>query len=150
MAITRLYHTCLREIQQLRPQERVTRARNMVWLMAGLFMGRCVHLSHMARKIPGKSQKLSKVQAQIFAGRTLVSTCVVDAGETRILPVNSVHYDIFFKNGATGWEIARKLESAANSFTLSQHKGRYTIHEAKEKDSTDLVTKSELAVKRSR
>jgi hypothetical protein len=34
----------------------------MAWLMTGLFMGRCVHLSHIARKIPGKSQKLSKVK----------------------------------------------------------------------------------------
>jgi hypothetical protein len=89
------------------------------------------------------------VQAQIFAGRTLVSTCVAGAGETRILPTKSLRYDIFFKNGATGWEIARKLDSEANTFTLSQHKGRYIIHEAKEKDPTDLVTKSELAVKRS-
>ena len=62
MAITNLYHTCLREIQQLRPQERVTRVRNMAWLMTGLFLGRCVHLNHIARKIPGKSQKLSKVK----------------------------------------------------------------------------------------
>jgi hypothetical protein len=30
--------------------------------MTGLFMGRCVHLNHIARKIPGKSQKLSKVK----------------------------------------------------------------------------------------
>lgn len=62
MTITNLYHTCLRGIQQLRPHERVTRARNMAWLMAGLFLGRCVHLNHIARKIPGKSQKLSKVK----------------------------------------------------------------------------------------
>lgn len=62
MTITRLYDTCLHRIQQLRPQERVTRVRNMAWLMAGLFMSRCVHLSHIARKIPGRSQKLSKVK----------------------------------------------------------------------------------------
>jgi hypothetical protein len=62
MAITNLYHTCLHEIQQLRPKERVTRARNVAWLMAGLFKARSVHLSHIARKIPGKSQKLSKVK----------------------------------------------------------------------------------------
>ena len=90
-----------------------------------------------------------RVQAQIFAGRTLVSTCVAGASETRILPTKSLRYDIFFKNGATGWEIACKLDSEANTFTLSHHKGRYTIHEAKEKDPTDLVTKSKLAVKRS-
>jgi hypothetical protein len=83
-----------------------------------------------------------KVQAQIYAGRTLVSTCVVDPGEIRSLPVKSFPFDIFFKNGATGWEIARKLNSEANSFTLSQHKKRYTIHEAKDNDPLDLVTQS--------
>ena len=62
MAITNLYHTCLHEIQQLRSKDRVTRVRNVAWLMAGLFMARSVHLSHIARKIPGKSQQLSKVK----------------------------------------------------------------------------------------
>ena len=62
MAITELYHTCFVRIRQLRPNERVTRVRNMAWLLTGLFMGRCVHLSYIARKIPGKSQKLSKVK----------------------------------------------------------------------------------------
>lgn len=62
MAITRIYHTCLRRIWQLRPQERVTRVRNMAWLLAGLLVGQCVHLSHIARKLPGPSQKLSKVK----------------------------------------------------------------------------------------
>ena len=62
MAITNMYHTCFRKIRQLRPNERVTRVRNMAWLLSGLFMGQCVHLSYIARKIPGKSQKLSKVK----------------------------------------------------------------------------------------
>lgn len=62
MAITKMYHTCFDKIRQLRPSERVTRVRNMAWLMAGLFAGQSVHLSHMARKIPGPSQKLSKVK----------------------------------------------------------------------------------------
>lgn len=62
MAITELYRTCFAQIRQLRPGERVTRVRNMAWLLTGLFMGQCVHLNHIARKIPGKSQKLSKVK----------------------------------------------------------------------------------------
>ena len=90
-----------------------------------------------------------RVQAQIFAGRTLISTSVVDPGEICILTAKSSGYDIFFKNGATGWEIARKLGSDANTFTLSQNKRRYTLHEAKENKPLDSVTKSELAVKRS-
>jgi predicted RNA binding protein YcfA (HicA-like mRNA interferase family) len=34
----------------------------MAWLLAGLFVGQCVHLSHIARKLPGQSQKLSRVK----------------------------------------------------------------------------------------
>ena len=71
-----------------------------------------------------------RVQAQIFTGRMLISTCVVAPGEIRVLPGESLGYDIFFKNSTTGWEIARKLGSNANTFTLSQNKRRYTLHEA--------------------
>ncbi|HEX6385634.1 MAG TPA: hypothetical protein VF177_13265 [Anaerolineae bacterium] len=68
-----------------------------------------------------------KVQAQLFTGRTLVSTCVAGPGEIRVLPAESVRYDIYLKNGATGWEIARQLDSEAKTLTLSQHKGRYIL-----------------------
>ena len=68
-----------------------------------------------------------RVQAQIFTGRTLISTIVVGPGEVRSLPADSLKFDIFFKNGATGWEIARKLDSEAKSFTLSGQKGRYVV-----------------------
>lgn len=68
-----------------------------------------------------------RVQAQLFTGRTLVSTCVAGPGEIRILQAESAPYDIFFKNGATGWEIARKLDSEAKILTLNHHKGRYVI-----------------------
>ncbi len=87
-----------------------------------------------------------RVQAQLFIGPTLVSTCVAGPGESRSLPATSARYDIFFKNGATGWEVARKLDSDANTFTLSQYKGRYTIHDSKENVPPDLVMKSGLAV----
>ena len=66
MAITEMYHTCYGKIRQLRPRERITRVRNMAWLLAGLFVGQCVHLSRVpsgrARKLSGQSQKLSKVK----------------------------------------------------------------------------------------
>ncbi len=90
-----------------------------------------------------------RVQAQIFAGRRLVSTCVVDPGKTRILKTDSLRFDIFFKNGATGWEVARKLNSDAKSFLLSQHEMRFTVLEAGTNRPLDPVTKSELAVKHS-
>jgi hypothetical protein len=70
---------------------------------------------------------LETVQAQIYAGRTLVSTCMAEPGEICALSAESMHYDVFFKNGATGWEIARKIDSDMKKFTLSQDKSRYTI-----------------------
>lgn len=63
MAITRLYHTWKDRIQQIRPQERITRVRMMAWLVTGLFMSSSIHLSHIARKLPGESKNVSKVKA---------------------------------------------------------------------------------------
>ncbi|KAA3661598.1 MAG: hypothetical protein DWQ04_15920 [Chloroflexi bacterium] len=68
-----------------------------------------------------------RVQAQIFMGYTLVSTCVAGPGEIHNLLAKSERYDIFFKNGATGWEIARKLNCKAEAFTLSQHNGQFIL-----------------------
>jgi hypothetical protein len=68
-----------------------------------------------------------RVQAQIFTGGTLVSTYVADPGEVCVLSAESLRYDIYFKNGATGWEIAHKLDNEAKTLTLSQQKGRYII-----------------------
>lgn len=68
-----------------------------------------------------------KVQAQIFLGRTLISTCLASPGEVCVLLAESSRYDIFFKNGATGLEIARRLNNEANSLTLSQQNGRYIL-----------------------
>jgi hypothetical protein len=68
-----------------------------------------------------------KTQAQIFIESTLVSTGVVNPGETCILLAEPGRYDIYCKNGATGWELARKLDSEAKTVTLIQRKGRYII-----------------------
>jgi hypothetical protein len=68
-----------------------------------------------------------RVQAQIFLGRTLISTCVANPGEVCTLLAEAARYDIFFKNGATGREIARKLNNEANSLTLSLQNGRYIL-----------------------
>lgn len=67
------------------------------------------------------------MQAQIFTGRTLVSTSVADPGETILLHAESTPYDIYFKNGATGWEITRQLNSEAKSVTLRRKEGRYVM-----------------------
>jgi hypothetical protein len=68
-----------------------------------------------------------RVLAQIFTGRTLISTCVAGPDEVHVFTVQAARYDIYCKNGVTGWEIAHKLDSEAKTFTLNQQKGRYTI-----------------------
>ena len=68
-----------------------------------------------------------RVQAQIFAESILVSSCMADPGATQTLSVGPAHYDIYLKNGITGWRVAYKLNSEAKSLTLSLKNGRYII-----------------------
>src|SRR4030065_240774 len=62
MPINTLYHTWVKEIRQLRPQERITRVRTFAWLLFGLHQSRWVYLSRIAGKIPGKAKLLSVTQ----------------------------------------------------------------------------------------
>lgn len=72
-----------------------------------------------------------KALAQIFAGSALISSCMANPGETCTIPTGSNKYDIFLKNGATGWELARKLGSEAKSLTLiKEQMGWYVITES--------------------
>lgn len=59
MPTNRLYHTWMREICELRPHERVTRLRNFVWLIVGIYQSRSVHLSKVAGKVPGLANLVS-------------------------------------------------------------------------------------------
>jgi hypothetical protein len=68
-----------------------------------------------------------RVQAQVFTGRTLISTCVAAPGESHSLPVEASPYDVYLKDSTTGWELARQLDSQAATLTLSRQKGRYLI-----------------------
>lgn len=68
-----------------------------------------------------------RTQAQIFKENMLISTGVVDPGGSCTLVAETGRYDIFCKNGVTGWELARQLDSEAKVITLSRHKGRYVI-----------------------
>lgn len=56
MAINRVYHNWLGKIMQLRPNERITRVRNMAWLMTGIFESKSVYLSKVATKIPSQAK----------------------------------------------------------------------------------------------
>ena len=78
-------------------------------------------------KVTFHNESELRVQAQIFAGRTLIDTCVLNPGEIHVLSAEPLHYDIFLKNGTTGWEIARKLDSEFTTVTLRHEKGRYVI-----------------------
>ncbi len=73
-----------------------------------------------------------RVQAQLFVGRTLIDTGLLDPGETQILATELPCYDIFLKNAVTGWEIARKLDSESSAITLCLERGRYVIVGGKE------------------
>lgn len=59
MSINQLYHTSLQQLRQLRPKERITRARTFAALMAGIMQSKSVHLSHIALTIPGRAKELS-------------------------------------------------------------------------------------------
>lgn len=78
-------------------------------------------------KITFHNQTEIKTQAQIYLGRDLVSTCLAGPGETCVLSAESVQYDVFFKNGTTGWEMARKLDSEDKTLALQQRGGRYVV-----------------------
>lgn len=79
------------------------------------------------REITFHNKASLRVQAQIYTDRTLISTCVVNPDEVGTLRVTTTRYDIYCKNGATGWELARKLDSEAKILTLSQQQGRYVL-----------------------
>ena len=55
MPITELYHIWKKKLTELRPQERLTRLRNLSWLLVGLYMSKSVHQSKIAAKIPGQT-----------------------------------------------------------------------------------------------
>jgi hypothetical protein len=56
MLANHLYSVLLKQVNQLRPGERITRLRNMSWLMVGIYLSRSVHLSKIALKIPGRAK----------------------------------------------------------------------------------------------
>lgn len=54
-----LHGTLMSQLRKWLPEERITRLRNLAWLMTGLFLARSVHLSHIARKLPLRGQIVS-------------------------------------------------------------------------------------------
>ena len=54
-----LYHTWMQQICELRPNQRITQARNFVWLMVGIYLSHSIYLSRVAGKIPGPAKLVS-------------------------------------------------------------------------------------------
>ena len=65
--------------------------------------------------------------AQIFVEQTLISSGVAEPGESCVLMAESGQYDIYFKNGMTGWELTRKLGVKLKRITLMKSQGQYVI-----------------------
>ena len=62
MPTNSLYHTWIQQIRELHPTQRVTRIRNFVWLMIGIYKSRSVYLSRIAGKIPSQAKLPSMVR----------------------------------------------------------------------------------------
>ena len=62
MSAYRLYDTWFHQIQKLLAAERITRVRNVVWMIVGMYLGRSVHLARMAGKLPLARIRRSTVQ----------------------------------------------------------------------------------------
>jgi hypothetical protein len=62
MPINRVYHSWLRRLNQLQPQAHQRRLSNVACLIAGIYMSQSVHLSSIARKLPGRAKLTSSVQ----------------------------------------------------------------------------------------
>jgi hypothetical protein len=62
MSTNQLYHTWYAEMSELRSGEHQRRLQLFVWFLIGLFLSRSVHLSHIAKKIPGPATNPSKTR----------------------------------------------------------------------------------------
>ncbi len=62
MPINQLYSIWRQRILQLRPRERITRVRNLAWLITAIFHGRSVQLGPIATKVPAQVNLLSVVR----------------------------------------------------------------------------------------
>lgn len=59
MLTSQLYHNWLKKIMQHLPEERITRQKNLAWMLAGIFASKSVHLSKIACKLPGAAKLTS-------------------------------------------------------------------------------------------
>jgi hypothetical protein len=62
MTVIRLYHTILNKIEHIIPTGHAYRARNLAWLVAGVYCSGSVYLSKIANQIPGAAVRHSVVR----------------------------------------------------------------------------------------
>ena len=62
MPVNRIYHTWVERIKQLKPQERLSRVKNMAWLITGIYSSQAVHLSKIGNKMAGQASLSSHIQ----------------------------------------------------------------------------------------
>jgi hypothetical protein len=62
MSINQVYHSWMKRIGELYPRERITRLRNLAWLITGIYQSRSVQLSKIANKLPGQATATSIVR----------------------------------------------------------------------------------------
>jgi hypothetical protein len=62
MTAISLYHNWIEKLGHIRIGENKARLRTIAWMMVGMMVGKSVHLSHIARKIPSVGQQTSIVK----------------------------------------------------------------------------------------
>lgn len=62
MTIIRFHNKMIRKIENIIPTGHAYRTRNLAWFLTGIFHSKSVHLSKIANKIPGVTQRLSHVR----------------------------------------------------------------------------------------
>ena len=64
-----LYHKLLAQFCQWFPKERITRKRNLAWLVAGLYLGANIHLPHIVNQLPlpGQHPQFGEPACAVFS-----------------------------------------------------------------------------------
>lgn len=60
MSIVQTYQIMLKQVNEILGGERITRIRTLTWMLSGMLLNGSVHLTKIARKVPGQAKKLSK------------------------------------------------------------------------------------------
>jgi len=59
MSACHLYDTWFRRIRKLLPAERLTRQRNLCWMIMGMYLSKSIHLSKIACRLPFRAKLTS-------------------------------------------------------------------------------------------